>query len=537
MYLRGFRRNIEMLKISKDGTGTYQRVNVFDLEVFRVMCLCCYYVPGAVGVPVSTTFLTVRFEVRDVGLWKLLCEHVFALAGASLAPLRDQLRDTADWADVVNRVLASRGKARRVQDEDFQFTDLDSLDRVPFAFQEDCVDSILEKRLNGGRGDIYWSPVGSGKTYTFLAAFAMLIHKQRAPSYVVYTLPPAAMKSIALEIERFGYPVNLVWNLKESRPEGYRGRVSDDFLPFHINIVFHDHLRKPQNVSRMMTLAPDMFIMIDEVHLLMDMKTLRSSTGIEVCRVAKDFMAMTGTFIKDTDPTGIIQWMSQLVPFELNMKNYLCGVASIISNKYHHGIEERRHVTAVSMNAKEQKRYAECVTERLGGTSPIMKFREAVDICYEVTERHLVNDVLKHLADSGEETVFVVAKDTAMQDRLAHQYRTRGIRVHCIDAQHPLHLTPESDCHGIQIVITTIRHVTGYTLTKIKTMFTGVYFSNQATRTQMMGRIIRIGQLSPHVDVHILHTGLLSYTLQRYESAKSLEAALGELARNIQEIA
>ena len=64
-------------------------------------------------------------------------------------------------------------------------------------------------------------------------------------------------------------------------------------------------------------------------------------------------------------------------------------------------------------------------------------------------------------------------------------------------------------------------------------MITAVYFSNQATRDQLDGRILRLGQTAERVYVHILHTGILSYTLKHYEDARSLRASMESLAENV----
>ncbi len=83
------------------------------------------------------------------------------------------------------------------------------------------------------------------------------------------------------------------------------------------------------------------------------------------------------------------------------------------------------------------------------------------------------------------------------------------------------------------MVITTKSHSEGYTLTKFRIMITSVYFSNQATREQLEGRINRIGQLSPMVRIHIFHTGILSYIHKRYEKARTLAAALKGFANEV----
>jgi hypothetical protein len=62
---------------------------------------------------------------------------------------------------------------------------------------------------------------------------------------------------------------------------------------------------------------------------------------------------------------------------------------------------------------------------------------------------------------------------------------------------------------------------------------TSVYPSNQATRSQMEGRINRLGQASASVTYRIHHIGLLTYILRNHEHAANFEAILSSLASDI----
>jgi hypothetical protein len=64
-------------------------------------------------------------------------------------------------------------------------------------------------------------------------------------------------------------------------------------------------------------------------------------------------------------------------------------------------------------------------------------------------------------------------------------------------------------------------------------MITSIYFSNQATRDQLEGRILRVGQTAAEVNVHILHTGILTYTKDHYEDARSLRMSMDDLAEAV----
>ena len=83
-------------------------------------------------------------------------------------------------------------------------------------------------------------------------------------------------------------------------------------------------------------------------------------------------------------------------------------------------------------------------------------------------------------------------------------------------------------------LITTPKYDTGYTLTKISRMYRGVYFSNQATRSQLIGRIERTGQLKD-VKVITVHSGVLSLIYNHnHIKAEQLEKAGKDLAKYFQ---
>jgi hypothetical protein len=137
--------------------------------------------------------------------------------------------------------------------------------------------------------------------------------------------------------------------------------------------------------------------------------------------------------------------------------------------------------------------------------------------------------------EGGEDGVFVVARDVKHQAEIRDLLISEGMRpdsVYLFDKDHQITLTP--DYNGpVKVVITTKRHSEGYTLTKFKYMVTSVYFSNQATREQLEGRINRIGQTSDVVHIYIFHTGILSYINEKYERARSLAAALKGFAKDV----
>ena len=53
--------------------------------------------------------------------------------------------------------------------------------------------------------------------------------------------------------------------------------------------------------------------------------------------------------------------------------------------------------------------------------------------------------------------------------------------------------------------------------------------------SQLEGRINRIGSLHKEIEIITLHCGILSYILENYENAKSLEMAIKQFAKNIKD--
>lgn len=63
-----------------------------------------------------------------------------------------------------------------------------------------------------------------------------------------------------------------------------------------------------------------------------------------------------------------------------------------------------------------------------------------------------------------------------------------------------------------------IRKAEGYTLTRLSAMVTSVYPSNQATRTQIAGRINRLSQRSKEILYRTIHVGVLTAILENHNN-------------------
>lgn len=489
IYIRRVSRKITMYKISRDGSGTYLEVGPEDFCVFRILCSLCDIFPGVIRLDHDNNHLDCSFDIINIFFWNRIRDEVFKICGEA---------QLFNWGVVSND------------------------DRILKSHQVDAVERIIDRCKFGKRGSILYLSVGSGKTLIVIKSLLTLMSLGMLPRFVVYSMPAAAFDSVFREFSRNSIPFVTLDPRKGSSQHSV-----NKLTEFHVNFINHDHMRYDGIREQLVMNAVDIFMVFDEFHYMMSMETKRTSVGLEMAKSCNNFIALTGTLVKDKDPDGIIEWVSQVVEFELTKKNFLVGISSLISGKINYGITCHRQFIDIPMQNPD---YFSVVDQRLGGTADRVDFRAAVSFCYDVIREEIVRMTLKTL--QYEQTVFVVALNNEMMEFLSDIFTQQGYETFCIRAGNSITLE-----YGVQtsirVVITTMRHCTGYTLTSCKTMITSVYFSNQASRTQIEGRLIRTGQQHPYVDFYILHTGILSYVLKNYEDARSIEKCINDMSRDI----
>ena len=482
MYVRPMRPFIEMYRISRDGSSTYLMTSWKDTVVFRTLMFISAYAPGVIYPDAS-----MKFHVHDYRVWAIIRTMILnQTSGSSQVPKR--------WA--------------------MQFRD----DRVLYAHQQAAVEQICNRVRNNRRGNLIWIPVGLGKTLIVSSVLGWMVKMRRMPKYCVYTLPPSAVDSVTKELERGGFMVNHV---------KYTAKTSKNlFKDYCVNMIVHDNMRVASH--DLVKIAPECFFIVDEFHLTMN-DTKRTSIALEMAKLSQNFIGLTGTLIKDKTSKGVIEWVSQVVEFEVNEKNYWVAIAALVSRKIALPIPQERVFNEVEMTAAERHEYLGTIEKKFGGRANATHFSAATKICYSVIQRGIIELTLQIATPQNPRPVFVVAKDVGAQTAMQHEFERRGKRVFCVSSKQSITLTP-LDAKIYDVVITTCTHSTGFTLTQADTMITAIYFSNQATRDQLEGRVLRVGQTAPKVSIHILHTGLLTYTMKHYEDARSLRQSMEDLA-------
>jgi hypothetical protein len=476
MYLRPISSTLEMYKISKDGTGTYLSIDWSDCHVFQFLVKICVYMPGILRISSN-----LKFEIRHIGYWNMVRECIFDLLKS----------DGSIWRGVEFR---------------------DSRQLRPH--QVEAVDEIMDRVNTNKRGILIWMDVGQGKTFIVSTVLGNLLKNNQLPKYCVYTLPPSALESVQKEFH-MGHLPYVHCNPNAGKCKGIQPHV--------VNFIFHDHLRVLKD--DLIAHASDTLFIIDEFHLLLN-DTKRTSIGLELAKLSHNFIGLSGTIIMDKDESKVIQWIEQVVSFEVTPKNYMAGVAALVSRKMELGIKENRHMIDIPMT---NVGYRGLVEPRFGGIAERTMFREAVAVCYDEIYSAMLKRIVHHAKTRF--PMFVVVKDAATQEKMKDDLMaSHKLNSFCIGKGKSIIVTPGMPC-PYHVIITTPRHSTGYTLTACDLMITSIYFTNQATREQLEGRVLRMGQKSETVDIEILHTGILSYTLKHYEDARSIAKALSDIQK------
>lgn len=488
-FLTGYKSSIELGKISRDGTGTYYQVFPEDTAVNHIL-----------------SYISVKYPAALVK-----CKSGFKV---KVGPLLWTIRDT------INQRMA-------------QTVNFDKKWKIPlpetrkrWEHQIDSYNQMVARNEAGKKGHLMWITVGLGKTMITLDYLAYLIESGKMPSYCVYSLPASAIDNIQVELDRRGIPHKLLDGRKASK-DTYK-RVD----PYIVCLIKHDHLRLGGLDDTLKRLAKDMVFIVDEFHKTLG-KSIRTSLALEIARLSYDFVGMTGTIIKDTNYDELIQWLEQIVEFEVTEKNYWVAIGALVSRKVCTKVVVDRQMIEISLPPDLAERYYSLVPEKLGGHATQIKFNEAVNLCYEAVTREMVKDIYNYVMAG--EGVFVVAKDITHQKVIQKMLIQQGLSetaIHLFEKDNQITLTAEYD-GPIKVVITTKRHAEGYTLTKFRIMIMSVYFTNQATRDQLEGRINRIGQESDEIKIHIYHTGILTYINNRYEKARTLAQALKGFAAEV----
>jgi len=493
---------IKFPSFSKDGGGIKLKVTMYDIGAFQIMHNLCKLFPSIISVKTLVTF-----DIKDrVGLL-FLREMMVSV----LSTLRLDGDTTGSWACIYDR------KRRHL-----------------FSHQKKAISALESNFKAGKRGSFVWLTVGSGKSLIILSFIKKLIEMGKMCKYAIYTLPSGALQSLASEISMMGFKVILLSPVQRKANEikDYEGNIirsikdASQIEPHTITIVSHDHMRMvSDSVTHLMT---NCYFIIDEAHKAIA-DTLRTSSMLNCALLSYSFCAMTGTPTLDGNTSSLVPWLRMISDSPITPRNHLVAINTMISDCVNVGVKVEE--SEVNIEIEESEEYLKMLPRKLGGSNDtfcMSDLRECLDICYGICDIKMIDDAIS-MKNLG---VFLVARDNSHQDRLSALLRERGHDSFSITNTRSINLSDDTVKDGgddYKFVITTSRRSEGYTLTRLSVMMWAPYFSNQATRTQMMGRICRIGQKADHVKYIVYMCGLLVDVHKRHTFAKNVEQMLSHL--------
>lgn len=506
-YISNFNPRFEMNRISRDGGGTKQSVLIEDVGAFHFLYKLSIIYPSALSREKSKT---ITFVVKTAPLlWEVRSKILNYLSS-------NKKFNSEEWGDI-----------------------RDSTSRKMWKHQESSVKDLIKQKRLGRKGHFLYLNVGLGKTLVIMKYLQFLNCMKMLPPYVVYSLPSSALESVKKEIEFFGFEVEIVVPIKNTKDMknkyGSLIKTKCQLTPYKITIIEHDYLRRC--VNDLTSYASETFFIMDEVHKALG-QTQRTAVALQISRLCHEFIALTGTPVIDSNTYRLIWWLEQIVPFEVNEKNFWVAANAMVSKLTRTGIKIEIIKDLVLMNKKE-KEYQSLVPPALGGknTQPRPEeWRRAIELCYEVCTQKMIELTIKN-KNNG---VFLVAKDNKHQTQLHKMLLDKGVKsdeIFLIQKDSTISLTDEEVEKGrvknYKIVISPIRRSEGYNLTRLGVMVTSVYLTNNAVREQIEGRINRIGQKRKELTFYITHTGILTFILEKHEDARNLSDVLKSIAEEI----
>lgn len=381
---------------------------------------------------------------------------------------------------------------------------IDNDKRLPYTHQLEALSEMKEKSNN-----FLWIPPGMGKTY-IVCSYIRYLYTQTDinPKYILYTMPSSAFKGVETELMKWNLNINVL-DVKKSNKDVIQMNAFNDNLT--INLIEHDKLRILNDDFQ--EYMSDTLFIVDEVHKTLA-QTQRTSATLTLATLSNRFIALTGTPVINNRMEMLIQWLKLITDYEIDKNTFHMAISNLVSKQVSTGVKMiNKEIFLDITNVK----FYDHVGRRLGGTCDKCDsndFKIALDIAYDTCDIEIVNQAIKFI-DNG---VFIVTRNLDHQEKIKCMLMNKGVnssRIGLINNKEKWNLVNIKD-NGPDIIITTIRHSEGYTLTKLGVMITSVYFSNLATREQLDGRINRISQERTEIVKMLIMTTLLDVINDNY---------------------
>lgn len=420
----------------------------------------------------------------------------------------------------------------------------DRSNRSLYNYQKETINILKSRFKKGEKGSFVWLKVGSGKTLIALTAINAISKKFNR---ILYTLPNSSIKSIVKEINAMGYNCIHLCPIKSSRNiEGVNEIKSvKDWKKGFICLIEHDHIRMVYD-DLIKVMSNTLFV-IDEVHKTISYNTHRGDNIQNLAVISKYFISMTGTPLIDSSTFKLAPWLMMTNNYPIVRSNHLTAVNTMISNTENVSIKEVVEKINIDEQFIKSDIYSDYQSKLLikyggnvkSGHQGKKELLEAIEYCYRMCDEYIVDKAIE--CEKNGRGAFIVTSNIEHQKYINVLLQKRliecGMKSHLdkifmVSKTETLYHTDETVKNGERdwrFVISPISKSEGYTCTRISCQLSSVYFSNDAQRTQIKGRINRIGQASDNVLYYYYTCGVLERFYESYQNATNAKKMLSNM--------
>jgi len=531
--MAGYDPLITIPKINREGKGTDEALTGFEAEAYQYFQYLSEHFPDAIWPSLKKPF---AFESSSIAFRRILCGH-----------LRAEMGGNALWTSWQSQLVLKPEQLMAVQE--------------------------MKTSEQAGLASFLWMLVGQGKTLTVLR----FLEETRISRFIVWSLPKTAVSSVAAQIREVGWqPMQLYPSKglkKKHSTANVPATIDVTLRPEYVYLIEHDHLRKVTDA-----LAGQMgqtAFIFDEVHKAMQSGTKRTASALRLARIAKQLVALTGTPIVDKSGYGLMQWLRLCVPFPVSASNFWVAANSMVSPLNTGDVIVEDLVVQAPETDEDKAFFKQNFPARAPWHGQLavptaqqwsrMKTRtteivtnEIVRLAAELVARHPNDGLSHHSSDCAREKSqpesawqlnyqrpLVVASSSGHVVQIVQKLLQRGISAEdilCVGGARPgplaeavhhqktIHLTEQAVLTGeerpYKLVVAALRYCEGYSLTWMTCMIIGSYPSNQASRTQMRGRINRLDARRLRKRYITVLAGTTTITFRHQRAAKMMEDAL-----------
>ena len=471
-----------------------------DWVVWRLLLAVSWVCPGAL-----TPKQIPSFDVPDARLLRLVEHHLNSL--------------------VVSNVQSPQQQIFLKQADDVESKWEDEGARNPFDYQTALVTRMLKRDRDAivrTQGHFVSLDTGLGKS--FVGLYYALRHAADIGGVdrIIWVTPVQVIATIEQEAADWGIQVVKV------------NRGSPSFQNGAINVVGFEWYSTGGGRGGLeiatLAAAKNSFIAFDEVHNMYS-SSIRNSTMREAALLSSKFIAMTATPIGNKKQAFAIDWLADSVGFPVSRTNELVAAAMMVAAKISLPIEGVESLSEIVLDPEDQMKHTQLLKNgRL--------WAEASEICRVKTTPFLIRTAIEaaiadRVAFPTGGVMMVLDNNVELENALVLANQMIVQRGHTWSAKGRTLKTSQDPSVGL--IGVNKRDVTGYNLTRMGAMITGVYASSPASRHQLRGRIRRVGQARTKVDYITIvpkHT-ILDLLHQRHNSVDKANESLLELAEVI----